>query len=393
MTFLADARLPAETWERYGRVSPTGWDTDSRRAGVVRGAAQWDSRLAAAAAELEARYAEDPPAWLPERLATHRRAPRLRRRSRCAAAKPPRARELAGAPRLAASAADHVRRRRRRSRSMRSMAWRRSTRSRTRCRSSASARRSPPPSTGCAPPTSSTPGPARSASAAWRCSTPTRCATWDSRPWWSSGIAERRFPPPPRQDALLLDHERAELNTRWGWSLPLRAAGGDPEPLQFAVAHRRGRPGASAQRPAHAGRRDAAGAAVDVPAGRGRAGRGPPGAGGRLRAGGRTSTGGGVRAGRLTASHGRRRADRGGLRARAAGGRIGARRGAPAPTAAPIRSRARRRGRALDARVRPARRRADGRRAPRSSMGTPRSRARSRRPPSRRTRSARNDSS
>ena len=50
------------------------------------------------------------------------------------------------------------------------------------------------------------------------------------------GIAERRFPPPPRQDALLLDHERAELNARRGWSLPLRAAGRDPEPLQFAVA-------------------------------------------------------------------------------------------------------------------------------------------------------------
>ena len=49
---------------------------------------------------------------------------------------------------------------------------------------------------------------------------------------------------------------------------------------------RRGRPGAPAQRPAHAGRRDAAGAAVDVPARRGGAGRGPPGAGGRLRAGG-----------------------------------------------------------------------------------------------------------
>ena len=69
MTFLADARLPTETWERYGRVSPTRWDTDSRRAGVVRGAAQWESRLAAARAELVTRYEQDPPPWLPERLA------------------------------------------------------------------------------------------------------------------------------------------------------------------------------------------------------------------------------------------------------------------------------------------------------------------------------------
>jgi RecB family exonuclease len=50
------------------------------------------------------------------------------------------------------------------------------------------------------------------------------------------GIAERRFPPPPRQDALLLDEERAAFNAAHGWRIPLRAAGPDPEPLQFALA-------------------------------------------------------------------------------------------------------------------------------------------------------------
>ena len=68
MTFLADARLPAGTWERY-KVSAAGWDTDSRRAGVVRGAEQWQTRLAAARAALVARYEDEPPPWLPERLA------------------------------------------------------------------------------------------------------------------------------------------------------------------------------------------------------------------------------------------------------------------------------------------------------------------------------------
>ena len=44
------------------------------------------------------------------------------------------------------------------------------------------------------------------------------------------GLAERAFPPAPRQDPLLLDSERAELG------LALRARGADPEPLQFALA-------------------------------------------------------------------------------------------------------------------------------------------------------------
>lgn len=50
------------------------------------------------------------------------------------------------------------------------------------------------------------------------------------------GLVERAFPPPPRQDALLLDRERSRLNAAAGWSLPLRALGPDPEPLQFALA-------------------------------------------------------------------------------------------------------------------------------------------------------------
>jgi ATP-dependent helicase/nuclease subunit B len=50
------------------------------------------------------------------------------------------------------------------------------------------------------------------------------------------GLTERSFPPPPRQDPLLLDDERAALNAAGGFSLPLRARGADQEPLQFAVA-------------------------------------------------------------------------------------------------------------------------------------------------------------
>lgn len=50
------------------------------------------------------------------------------------------------------------------------------------------------------------------------------------------GLSERAFPPPPREDALLLDEERESLRAA-GWrELPLRAHGPDPEPLQFALA-------------------------------------------------------------------------------------------------------------------------------------------------------------
>jgi ATP-dependent helicase/nuclease subunit B len=50
------------------------------------------------------------------------------------------------------------------------------------------------------------------------------------------GLTERAFPPPPRQDPLLLDHERERLNEAENWTLPLRARGHDTEPLQFALA-------------------------------------------------------------------------------------------------------------------------------------------------------------
>jgi ATP-dependent helicase/nuclease subunit B len=50
------------------------------------------------------------------------------------------------------------------------------------------------------------------------------------------GLAERQFPPAPREDPLLLDAERQQLNEQHRWRLPLRARGADPEPLQFEVA-------------------------------------------------------------------------------------------------------------------------------------------------------------
>ena len=50
------------------------------------------------------------------------------------------------------------------------------------------------------------------------------------------GLVERSFPPPPRQDPLLLDDEREELGRSDNLVLPLRARGADSEALQFALA-------------------------------------------------------------------------------------------------------------------------------------------------------------
>lgn len=54
------------------------------------------------------------------------------------------------------------------------------------------------------------------------------------------GVGERQFPPPPRQDSLLLDHEREAINRHLGCplgeGLPLKAFGHDAEPGLFAQA-------------------------------------------------------------------------------------------------------------------------------------------------------------
>lgn len=54
------------------------------------------------------------------------------------------------------------------------------------------------------------------------------------------GVGERQFPPPPRQDPLLLDAERRAVNEALGApdseGLPLKAFGTDEEPLLFELA-------------------------------------------------------------------------------------------------------------------------------------------------------------
>ena len=58
---------------------------------------------------------------------------------------------------------------------------------------------------------------------------------------WILGAAERAFPPPARQDPILLDGERALISQRAGSELAPRAARGTEEALHFALACEAGR--------------------------------------------------------------------------------------------------------------------------------------------------------
>ncbi len=53
---------------------------------------------------------------------------------------------------------------------------------------------------------------------------------------WMLGATERAFPPPARQDPILLDGERALVSQRMGMELAPRATRGTEEALQFALA-------------------------------------------------------------------------------------------------------------------------------------------------------------
>ena len=66
MDFLTDAKLPDALHEEYGGISTSRWDSLSRDAGIVKGAAQWQRRLEVVRAESDG---EDGPApdWVQQR--------------------------------------------------------------------------------------------------------------------------------------------------------------------------------------------------------------------------------------------------------------------------------------------------------------------------------------
>ncbi len=68
MDFLTDARLPKELHDEFDGVPATRWDSISREAGIVTGVDQWGSRLALLGRGLAARDDGDPPEWVKERI-------------------------------------------------------------------------------------------------------------------------------------------------------------------------------------------------------------------------------------------------------------------------------------------------------------------------------------
>ncbi len=66
MDFLTDAKLPDALHEEYGGISTSRWDSLSREAGIVAGAEQWQRRLVAVEAEAEAEVDDEGP--VPDRV-------------------------------------------------------------------------------------------------------------------------------------------------------------------------------------------------------------------------------------------------------------------------------------------------------------------------------------
>ncbi len=70
MDFLTDARLPKELRDEFGGAPASRWDSVSRQAGVVAGAEQWAQRLAVLQRELIGDGdQDDAPTWVAERAA------------------------------------------------------------------------------------------------------------------------------------------------------------------------------------------------------------------------------------------------------------------------------------------------------------------------------------
>jgi ATP-dependent helicase/nuclease subunit B len=69
MDFLTDARLPSELHDEFGVVPAARWDSLSRQAGIIAGAEQWAGRLAAFQRGLQGKdEQDDQPQWVTERI-------------------------------------------------------------------------------------------------------------------------------------------------------------------------------------------------------------------------------------------------------------------------------------------------------------------------------------
>jgi RecB family exonuclease len=236
IAFLSDGRMPRETRERFGNVTPARWDSISRRAGVVEGIEQWRSRLASLRErEAEAAAEEGAPEWLQRRV------------DDCDT--------LLGF--VEAFAADLAGRPKRASWSESLIYLRRLLETYVDGASDVLGYLDQLEALDALVPEVDFPRFLEVVRAEVQA---LKAADLDEgqqgafgrrgvnvldvnqlrnlrfRAVAVLGLTERAFPPPPRQDPLLLDDERVRLNKAAGFDVPLRARGADPEPLQFALA-------------------------------------------------------------------------------------------------------------------------------------------------------------
>jgi RecB family exonuclease len=237
MQFLADGRFPQETWDRYGGIAGPSWDALSRQAGIVEGPEQWGERLGLLRDELAARLSgdEDQPRWLERRIEEVERLAAFIADLTAAIVRRPGSASWSeqldylsglfttylmdseGLIAALATLADLDALEQPVS-SGRFLQVVRAAIEGLRVsdvsdeRQGAFARRGV------------------------NVLDANSLRHLSFRAVAVLGLVERSFPPPPRQDPLLLDDEREELRCSSGFELPLRARGADGEALQFALA-------------------------------------------------------------------------------------------------------------------------------------------------------------
>lgn len=235
MDFLTDARLPAELHESYGGIPAARWDSISRQAGVVAGAEQWAQRLTVLESDLRGDEDGDPSEWVRERIADAQSLGRfiaeLDRRLKAHPGRAPWAAHLSYLEALLASyvagGAEVVAALRGLERFTALESEVDFARFLDVVRSALATLRSEEVLSG------------RAGAFARRGVNVLAVNSLTGVEFarvWILGATERAFPPPARQDPILLDEERAAISARAGTPLAPRTVTGAEEELAFALS-------------------------------------------------------------------------------------------------------------------------------------------------------------
>ncbi len=234
MEFLTETLLPRTTAARYGRVRPSEWEAHTREAGVIDGIDQWCGRLERLAAEKEASSHEEGREWLARTAASIRDLIAFMTDFHAALAERPDEaswdEHLTYLRALTERYADDVERIVDALADLRAIAavrervtfaeFARAVRDDLEQRDASAVLKEPERAFG------------RKGVAVVDASSLRHLRF---RAVYLLGVAERAWPPPPRPDPLLLEHERAAINASGAGAVPLRTEP-DAETLAFWLA-------------------------------------------------------------------------------------------------------------------------------------------------------------